>query len=192
MINQETIERHPASYAAIKADTEKHNFSMPSETLTCSLLRTLVASKPSGKFLELGTGTGLSASWILDGMDASSQLTSIDNNADVQAIAQQHLTDERLKLICADGNEWISDNTSNKYDFIFADAWPGKYQLLNETLGMLEQGGIYIIDDMLPQANWPAGHEDNVNQLVEHLGNRDDIFSTKQNWASGIVICIKR
>jgi predicted O-methyltransferase YrrM len=192
MTEQETIAKQPATYEAIKADTEKYNFSMPSETLTCSLLRTLAASKPGGKFLELGTGTGLSAAWILDGMDASSQLTSIDNNAGVQAIAKANLADERLTLVCADGNQWLSDNSNNKYDYIFADAWPGKYQLLNETLGMLEKGGMYIIDDMLPQANWPDGHQENAIQLIADLDSRDDLILTKQNWASGIVICIKR
>lgn len=192
MTEQETITNEPLAYAAIKEDTEKHNFSMPSETLTCSLLRTLAASKPNCKFLELGTGTGLSAAWILDGMDASSQLTSVDNDAAVQAIAQKHLTDERLILICADGNEWIADNSTNKYDFIFADAWPGKYSLLNETLAMLNKGGIYLIDDMLPQPNWPVGHQENVDQLLEDLDYRTDLILTRQNWASGIVICIKR
>ncbi|CAG0925694.1 unnamed protein product, partial [Notodromas monacha] len=39
----------------------------------------LAASKPNGHLLELGTGTGLSTAWILDGMHATSQLISVDN-----------------------------------------------------------------------------------------------------------------
>ena len=65
-------------------------FIMASDILTCSLLRTLAASKPSGKFLELGTGTGLSTSWILDGMDTGSSLISLDNNESCLAIAQTY------------------------------------------------------------------------------------------------------
>ena len=192
MTDQVTIDTQPVAYPAIKEDTERHNFTMPSEALTCSLLRTLAASKPAGKFLELGTGTGLSASWILDGMDRESKLTSVDNNVDVLIIAQKHLKDGRLTLICAEGNDWIADNASNKYDFIFADAWPGKYQMLNETLAMLNKGGLYIIDDMLPQSNWPDGHQRLVDQLIADLENRQDLIITKQNWASGIVICVKK
>jgi predicted O-methyltransferase YrrM len=60
---------------------------MPSEPLLGALLRVLVASKPGGRFLELGTGTGLSTNWILDGMDADSMLVSLDNEAGVQQIA---------------------------------------------------------------------------------------------------------
>ncbi|MEO6524453.1 MAG: class I SAM-dependent methyltransferase [Mucilaginibacter sp.] len=192
MTDQVTIDTQPVAYPAIKEDTERHNFTMPSETLTCSLLRTLAASKPAGRFLELGTGTGLSAAWILDGMDRASKLTSIDNNVDVLIIAQKHLKDNRLTLICADGNDWITDNSGNKYDFIFADAWPGKYHMLNETLAMLNKGGMYIIDDMLPQPNWPAGHQELVNQLIVDLEECEDLIITKQNWASGIVICVKK
>ena len=59
----------PLAFLDIKNATKASNFTMSSEVLTCSLLRTIARSKPAGKFLELGTGTGLSTSWILDGMD---------------------------------------------------------------------------------------------------------------------------
>lgn len=192
MTDQLSIENQPIAYEALRADSERHGFPMASETLVCSLLRTLAASKPGGNFLELGTGTGLSASWILDGMDAESRLTSVDNDVNVLILAQKHLKDSRLNLVCADGNDWISENIGNKYDFIFADAWPGKYQMLNEALAMVNKGGLYIIDDMLAQPNWPHGHQENVNRLIEELERREDLIITKQNWASGIVICVKK
>ena len=51
---------------AIEEDTKKSGFSMASDHQTGALLRILVAAKQRGKFLELGTGTGLSTCWILD------------------------------------------------------------------------------------------------------------------------------
>lgn len=69
-----TNQPYPPAYAAIDEATRAHGFTMPSDPLTCSLLRTLAAAKPGGQFLELGTGTGLSTAWILDGMDADSTL----------------------------------------------------------------------------------------------------------------------
>jgi predicted O-methyltransferase YrrM len=69
----------PTVIAAIDAAGKSIGFSMPSEPLTCSFLRVLAASKPGGNFLELGSGTGLSTAWILDGMDGDSRLTTIDN-----------------------------------------------------------------------------------------------------------------
>ena len=69
------IYEYPATLDLIINDTQKMGFDMASEPKTGSLLRALAASKPNGKFLELGTGTGLSAAWILSGMDKKSTLT---------------------------------------------------------------------------------------------------------------------
>ncbi len=98
----------PASYYDIEKATKESGFSMASDVLTCSLLRTLASSKPSGSFLELGTGTGLSTSWILDGMDHNSRLISLDNDEKVLAIAKKYLgEDKRLTLVHANGEDWV-------------------------------------------------------------------------------------
>ena len=189
---EEIKQKYPLAYTAIKEATEARGFDMPSEVLTCSLLKTLAATKPGGKFLELGTGTGLATTWILDGMDSESTLISIDNDAELLAIAKENLgVDKRLQLICTDGADWIKQNAGKKFSFIFADTWPGKYLLLNEVLDMVEIGGIYIIDDMLPQQNWPSGHAEKANQLIADLDSREDITLTKMGWATGIVIITK-
>jgi predicted O-methyltransferase YrrM len=192
-MNQSIISPYPNHYSEILIETQKAGFTMASDLLTCSLLRTLALSKPKGNFLELGTGTGLATAWILDGMDAKSSLISIDNQGDYLQIAQKYLgQDSRLRLIEADGGDWIQQNEQHKFDLIFADTWPGKYFFLEETLAMLNQGGFYIIDDMLPQANWPEDHPPKVAQLIADLENRSDLFLTKQVWASGIIIAVKK
>lgn len=168
---------------------------MASDVLTCSLLRTMAASKPGGNFLELGTGTGLSTAWILDGMDSQATLTSIDNDAEVLGIAKSFLgSDTRLQLVCADGADWVQNNNHRHayYDYIFADTWHGKYLMLDPVLAMLKNGGLYIIDDMLPQANWPEGHHEKVSNLIGVLEHRRDLTLTKQVWATGIIVAVKK
>ena len=190
----ETIHQaYPTAYNTINEATKLSGFTMASDVLTCSLLRTLASSKPAGQFLELGTGTGLSTSWILDGMDERSTLTSIDNDPKFLEIAQSALgNDKRLKLICTDGEEWVESNKNQKYDYIFADTWHGKYLLLDEVLAVLNKGGLYIIDDMLPQPNWPEGHHEKAINLVNVLELRNDLTLTKQVWASGIIVAVKK
>jgi len=192
-MNQEIKQPYPQSYNDIDKATIESGFTMASDALTCSLLKTLAASKPGGKFLELGTGTGLSTSWILDGMDIASSLISIDNDARFLDIAAQFLGgNERLELICIDGADWFEQNKHLKFDYIFADTWHGKYLLLDEAIAMLNPGGLYIIDDMLPQPNWPDGHHEKAIKLVEDLEQRTDLVLTKQCWATGIVIAVKK
>ena len=191
-MTEEIHQQFPKVYLDIDKATKLSGFTMASDVLTCSLLRTLASSKPGGKFLELGSGTGLSASWILDGMDAEATLTSIDHDAQLVEIAQSFLGhDNRLKLICADGGEWVEGNRNQRYDYIFADSWHGKYLLLDEVLAMLNIGGLYIIDDMLPQPNWPEGHQEKVLGLINLLEQRRDVLLTKQSWATGIIVAVK-
>lgn len=186
------IQNIPNSYFAIDQATKELGFTMPSDMLTCSLLRTLAATKPSGKFLELGTGTGLSTSWILDGMDPNSTLVSIDNDATVLNIAKTHLgKDSRLSLVLSDGEDWVLGNLEKRFDYIFADTWHGKYLLLEEVLDMLNPGGLYIVDDMLPQPNWPEGHAEKAIKFVKKLDQRTDLALTKLDWATGIIIGVK-
>jgi predicted O-methyltransferase YrrM len=190
----EEINQHfPKAYQQINDATIASEFAMASDVLTCSLLRTLASTKPAGKFLELGTGTGLSTSWILDGLDQDSRLISIDNDAKFLAIAKQFIGDDkRLTLVDTDGADWINKNKNEKFDYIFADTWHGKYLLLDEAIAMLNKGGLYIIDDMLPRPNWPEGHQEKAAKLIQDLESRDDLNLTKQVWATGIVIGVKK
>ena len=176
----------------IEQDGRDIGFDQVSDKSVGALLATLCASKPSGKFLELGTGCGLSTVWMAEGMDAQSQLISVDNDEKVIAIAKEHLSeDKRITFICDSGESVIDDTEDNSIDLIFADTWPGKYHYLEEALALLKVGGIYIIDDMLPQENWPEGHEKKVDALVNHLHERDDFKVVKLNWASGVMIATK-
>ena len=192
-MNQEIYQHFPKTYKQIDDATKTSGFDMASDVLTCSLLRTLASSKPAGSFLELGTGTGLSTSWILDGIDHESTLTSIDHDNRFLKIADQFLgDDDRLSLVSTDGGEWMEKNKNKKFDYIFADTWHGKYLLLDEAIAMLNKGGLYIIDDMLPQPNWPEGHQEKAIKLMEDLESRNDLHLTKQVWATGIVIGVKK
>jgi predicted O-methyltransferase YrrM len=133
---------------------------MVSDILTYSWLCTLVGSKSGGEFLELGTGRGLSTAWILDGMDKNATLVSFDNDPNFLGVAKEYLDeDSRLELEETDGGAWVGNNLSRKFDYIFAATWQGKHLLLEEVLSMLNPGGLYIIEDMLPQDNWPDGHQ---------------------------------
>lgn len=190
---QDTPLSLPSHYPGILAASEALQFSMPSDLQTGSMLRTLVASRPGGRFLELGTGTGLSLSWIVEGMDEQSTVISIDTSETYLSVARDHFgSDPRVSLLCSDGAAWIEAHPEERFDLIFADAWPGKYEKLEEALSLLKKGAFYVIDDMRPQPNWPAGHEDNVARLLDTLSGRKDLYLTAMNWSTGVLIAVKR
>ncbi len=183
----------PQGYTAIEAASRAIQFTMPSDLQTGALLKTLAGSKPGGRMLEIGTGTGLATAWLLAGMDANATLLSIDNEARYQAVAETVLgADKRLQLLCADAGYWLEDGQKPRFDLIFADAWPGKYANLDAALNALAPGGLYVIDDMLPQPNWPDGHGENVDKLVAELANRNDLNIVRMTWSTGILIATKK
>ena len=181
----------PPHYERILQRSTDMQFPMNSDVLTGALLRALARMKPGGMFLELGTGCGLGTCWLLDGMNADSTLVSVDNSAAVQAIARDELgADARLTFVFGDGGEFL-ESCENGFDLIYADAWPGKYSHLDRALALLNRGGIYVIDDMLPQPNWPADHPPKVATLLQTLDALDAFEIAKLSWSTGIVLAVK-
>lgn len=192
-MNDSNIQDIPKIHTEIARKSKEIGFTMPSDMYIGTLLKTLISSKPGAHILELGTGIGLSLSWMIDGMDENSSLITVDNDPELIAIAKKYFgEDERVEITCDDGSEWIKNYKGSKFDLIFADAWPGKYSEIDEVLELLKGGGLYVIDDMAVQSNWPDGHDKNVERLVAYLENRADINLTKMNWSTGLILAVKK
>ena len=192
-MNDKNILDIPKIHLEIKRKSKEIGFTMPSDLFIGTLLKTLITSKPKSNLLELGTGIGLSLSWMIDGMDSDSKLITVDNDFELIEIAKSYFgTDKKVEIVCADGTEWIKNYSGDKFDLIFADAWPGKYSEINEILNLVKIGGFYIIDDMLAQPNWPDNHQEKVDKLIDYLENREDFNLTKMNWSTGIIIATKK
>lgn len=184
----------PTQHAAIEADTQALGFSMGSDARSGSFLRTLAASKPSGSLLELGTGTGLATCWLLEGMDHESSLLSVDSDETVLAVARKHLDeDPRVSFVVCDGGSLLPQLQSEHrvFDLVFADAWPGKYSHLDEALALVGPGGLYVVDDMLPQPTWPVNHGQKAAALVSTLSRRSDFRVTALDWSTGLVVAAR-
>ena len=182
----------PAAWARLCARTAELGFDMPSEPRTGAFLRMLAASKPGGRLLELGTGTGLATAWLLAGMDAEARLVSVDTDPQVQAVARDALgSDPRVSFILEDGLAFIRRQPPASFDLVFADAMPGKYDGLDAALDLVRPGGFWIGDDMLPQPNWPDGHPARVAGLIADLRARAGWSLVEMAWASGLVVAVR-
>jgi hypothetical protein len=106
-------------------------------------------------------------------------LDSIDTNEAVVAVARRHLgCDRRVTFHVTDGGR-VSQPTGLAAirELTYADAWPGTFSHLDEASSLLRAGGVYVIDDLLPQANWPEGHAPKVPALINDIEGRRE-FST--------------
>jgi predicted O-methyltransferase YrrM len=185
--------QQPPALARILGETAQLNFTMASEPKTGALLRVLAASKPTGRLLELGTGTGVGTAWLLSGMDAASTLTTVDIDPETQNVARATLgSDPRLSFVLEDAVDYLRRQRPSSFDLVFADALRGKFEGLDEALAVVKPGGFYVIDDLLPQPNWPEGHGERISPLIQRLAAHPQFHIVPIVWASGLVVAVKK
>lgn len=165
---------------------------MSCDAITGQLLKTFAASKNAIKILELGTGCGVSTSWLLEGMNEQSSLLSVEHDPITLSIARRMLSNNpTLMFVEADVEEVLESQPSSMFDLIFADAWVGKFHRLDDTLNLLRPNGLYFVDDLLPQETWPKDHAPNVASLIEDLRSRGDLIVSNLNVGTGLAMCVK-
>src|SRR5258708_38324858 len=129
---------------------------------------------------------------MVGGMDTTSTLSWVEKDQKVSDIARRYLSgDTRVEFMSADAEGFLKTVGTNRFDFIFADTFPGKFLLLYESLAALKPGGLYIVDDLLPQINWPKDHQANVDRLITTLESRHDLILITFNWASALIVATK-
>ena len=191
-MNDRTIIDPPEVLHSIQEESRSLGFRLASEPMTGSLLRALAASKPGGLLLELGTGTGVGTSWLLAGMTPDARLVTVDNDPAVMDVARRHLSDDERVAFHLEDAAVLIGRLPAAFDLIFADAWVGKFSHLDETLRLLKPGGLYVVDDLLEQDNWPDDHAPKVERLVADLEARGNLVLAKLDWCTGIIIATMR
>ncbi len=179
-------------WAAIQQRSIAIGFDMPSDPRTAAILKLLAASKRGARILEIGTGTGLATAALLSGMTQDATLISVDNDERLQSVARAVLgEDRRVTFVLEDGLSYIRAQPPGSFDLVFADAMPGKYDDIDAALALVRPGGLYVGDDMLPQDNWPEGHQARVDELISHLKRLTGWTAACLGCGSGFVLAVR-
>jgi predicted O-methyltransferase YrrM len=182
----------PPVLDAILADAAAADFRMSCEERTGALLAALAAAKPGGGMLELGTGAGVGTAWLLHGMSPDARLLSVDADPRVQAIATARLGgDPRVRFVSADVDAWLDSYCGPRFALAYVDCPPGKFFRLDDVLRLLEPGGLYIVDDLRPQATWPPGHQASVDALLSLTARLPGLLTVPLAWASGLLVGVR-
>ncbi len=79
-VDESAFQPPPKALEAIMAQTREIGFQSWCWPPVGALLRVMASLKPGGRLLEVGTGTGVGTCWLLDGLDATAQLLTVDIN----------------------------------------------------------------------------------------------------------------
>lgn len=183
----------PDMVKAAVAGAEAAGFEMSSDARTGALLRTLAASKPGGHLLEIGTGAGVGASWLLAGMDRSARLVTIEvDPANVEIAFGVLSQDRRCQIVVGDAAPWLASYDGPPFDLVFVDWRTGKFDDRRRLLDHLAPGGLYVGDDLLFHPTWPRWHAQRVERFVTEITAEPDLAVTLMNWATGLVVAARR
>lgn len=159
------------------------------------LLAVLAAAVPEGgRVLEIGTGAGVGAAWLVSGLLPRTDVT-------LTTVEQ----DERTAEVAA-GGDWpgfvefrVGDALEllpglGAYDLVFADAVAGKHVGLDLTVAALGPRGVLVVDDMTPAPGvvWEpefARRQDGVRQAL--LADRR-LVTVELAHGSGVILATAR
>ncbi len=117
-----------------------------------AMLRLLAAMTHARAIVEIGTGTGVTALWLLQGMRADGQLTSIDVEGEHQRIAREMLAAEdlpRVRLIAGRPAEILPRLQDGAYDLVLLNVEPAALNpMLDQSLRLLRPGGIFAVSNI--------------------------------------------
>lgn len=150
-------------------------------------LRFLAASLHAKAVVEIGTGCGVSGTWLLRGMTADGVLTSVDVEAEHQRLARQTFEaagfePRRTRLITGSALDVLSRLTEGHYDLMFCDGDKSEYPEYLAMAGrLLRPGGIVAIDNAL----WHDKVADASVRDAETLAVRkvgQDLLEAEETW----------
>lgn len=148
---------------------------MPIGTGGGAVLRFLAAAVHAKSVVEIGTGAGVSGTWLLRGMADDGVLTTIDAEAEHQRVAKQTFaaagfTGPKVRLISGAALEVLPRLSDGAYDLVFIDAAKTEYaDYLEEAIRLLRPGGVVAVDNTL----WHGRVADPTNRDPDTVAIRD-------------------
>ena len=187
--------KEPPKLKLLKQAAVDHDFPMSCDDKTGAFIRALAASRPLGTVLELGTGVGVSTSWLLDGLASGTRLVTVEKDQGLSDLAKSYLGgDLRIAFHVQDASGFLSDMVEvgvQKFDLIFADAPAGKYRDLDKTIELLGDGGMVVFDDMRIEADWRQGRVERAQALRANLLQYPALRVSELDVGSGIILAVK-
>lgn len=172
------------------------------DTGTGATLRLLAAASGARSAVEVGTGAGVSAIWLLRGMRPDGVLTTIDLEPEYQRVARQTFRDagfspSRTRLITGRALDVLPRLADGAYDLVFIDSDPIEYpHYVAEAWRLLRPGGVVAAAGSLaggrvvdPTARDPETVT--LRELIKALRDSDDWLPAMLPVADGLLAAVK-
>ena len=163
-----------------------------------ALLRSLVAATRANSVVEVGSGTGVTGGWILDGLPAEGTLTTVDPDSAMQTaardtFARMGVSHTRVRTIAGAPRAVLPRLSDGAYDLVIVG--PGTetegeegHALLAEAHRLLSPGGSIVITPVFGAEGMLASRHD----LVQHVRDDPEWIAAVLTVGEGVVLAAHR
>lgn len=170
---------------------------------TGAALRLLAAALHARAVAEIGTGTGVSGLWLLDGMAPEGVLTTIDvevehQRAAKEAFAAAGVKSTRTRTISGRALDVLPRLADGAYDLVYIDGDPAEAaDYADQAIRMLRAGGALAVNDALwhDRVADPARRDEDtvaMRELGKQLRADDRLLTTLLPVGGGLLVTLKR
>ena len=169
---------------------------------TGAALRMLAAVLEARTVVEIGTGTGVSGTWLLRGMRPDGVLTTIDAETEHQRLAKLTFGEAgfgsgRARTIPGEALQVVPRLTDGAYDMVFVDGDKREYpDYRDEALRLLRPGGVVVFHNALwrDRVADPAQRDEEtvaVRELGKEIRDSEDLVSVLLPVGDGLLVAKK-
>ena len=165
----------------------------------CQFLHLIIKISKINKVLEIGTFTGLSTLSMALALPDEGSIIALDKNEETNKIAlsffKKASQEHKIETIIKPALETLEELKNKKFDMIFIDADKMNYkQYYEKSLGLINQGGLIIIDNVL----WHGEVADekindkftlNIREFNEFVSNDKRVEQVIIPLGDGMTIC---
>jgi len=174
----------------------------PVDTGTGATLRLLSAVAGARAVVEVGTGVGVSAVWLLRGMRPDGVLTTIDLEPEHQRQARAAFRDggfspSRTRLIAGRALDVLPRLADGAYDLVFVDADRAESpQYVAEAYRLLRPGGVVAVAGALGDGRVPdPAHRDPqsvaLREMVKSVRDSEEWLPALLPVADGLLTAVR-
>ncbi|MDP4689369.1 MAG: class I SAM-dependent methyltransferase [Candidatus Nanopelagicales bacterium] len=163
-----------------------------------SLLRTIVAATGARAVVEVGSGTGVSGGWILEGLPEGGTLTTVDPDSELQTAASDTFTSlgvshTRVRAIAGAPLDVLPRLSDGAYDLLVVGAdieteGAHGHALLDQARRLLRPGGTVIITPLFGDDGVCSSRRD----LAHHLREDPEWVASALTVGEGVLIAVHR
>ena len=140
--------------------------------------------------VEIGTSSGVSGLWVLQGLSDDGVLTTIDVEREHSKIArtvfeEADIPSTKYRIITGNLIDVVGKLADNSYELIITRDALDLFEIVQESFRLLKSGGLLIVDQALSNGKVA----DTTQRDPESVARRDVIKVVKEDgrWSSSII-----